>query len=71
MILLEFLAMDLVAFMFLFILTTTRSRTSRATLPAFQARRLTVIIPPTGYSGLVNEYLIYPLCARKGKATLQ
>lgn len=40
MILLEFLAMDLVAFMFLFILATTRSRTSQATLPGFQATNI-------------------------------
>lgn len=34
-------------------LSTTRTRTSLATLQqAFQARHLTAVIPPTGYSGL-------------------
>lgn len=52
-----------------------------ATLQALKARHLTAVIPPTGYSILgyakpssllpADEYLIYPLCARKGKATPQ
>ena len=37
--------MPSVAFMFLFILTTTRTKTSLA-------RHLTAVLPPTGYSGL-------------------
>lgn len=33
-------------------LPTTRTRTGRDTLQAFQARHLTAVIPPTGSSGL-------------------